>query len=232
MAAESTPIEKRHSVTKIHSSQLLGIQSMVTLASIHKQIADLEKQAAAIQKAETAAAAVQAKELIARYNLTADDLGLVGKPGKPVAAKKAATTKVRTVGVAKYRDQKSGKTWTGHGKAPGWIASKRNRDALLISVLDAPAVAETAPVAAPVKKAAIKKAAAKKTAVAPPAVTPVADTVKDAVPKKATAPVAPAKKAVPRKSPAKKAAAAAAAASEAISSEATTAPPPTESPAA
>ncbi len=200
---------------------------MVTLASIHKQIADLEKQAAAIQKAETAAAAAKAKELIARYNLTAEDLGLVGKPGKLVAAKKAATTKVKTVGVAKYRDPKSGKTWTGHGKAPGWIASKRNRDALLISMLDAPAVAETAPVAAPVKKAAIKKAAAKKTAVAP-----VADTVKAAVPKKATSPVAPAKKAVPRKSPAKKANAAAAAASEAISSEATTAPPPTESPAA
>jgi len=37
-----------------------------------------------------------------------------------------------SVGVAKYRDPKSGKTWTGRGKPPAWIAGAKNRDAYLI----------------------------------------------------------------------------------------------------
>lgn len=32
----------------------------------------------------------------------------------------------------KYRDPKTGATWSGRGKAPQWIASARNRDRFLI----------------------------------------------------------------------------------------------------
>ncbi|MDI7066411.1 H-NS family nucleoid-associated regulatory protein, partial [Klebsiella pneumoniae] len=32
----------------------------------------------------------------------------------------------------KYRDPKSGATWTGHDRAPGWIASAKNRDKFLV----------------------------------------------------------------------------------------------------
>ncbi|MFM0260580.1 H-NS family nucleoid-associated regulatory protein, partial [Paraburkholderia sediminicola] len=32
----------------------------------------------------------------------------------------------------KYRDPKSGATWTGHGRAPQWIASAKNRDKFLV----------------------------------------------------------------------------------------------------
>ena len=32
----------------------------------------------------------------------------------------------------KYRDPKSGATWTGHGRAPSWIAAAKNRDKFLV----------------------------------------------------------------------------------------------------
>ena len=33
---------------------------------------------------------------------------------------------------AKYRDPKSGATWSGKGRAPGWIANAKSRDKFLI----------------------------------------------------------------------------------------------------
>jgi len=39
---------------------------------------------------------------------------------------------VPTVGVPKYGDPKTGKTWTGRGKPPAWIAGVKNRDPYLI----------------------------------------------------------------------------------------------------
>lgn len=40
--------------------------------------------------------------------------------------------KASTVGVPKYRDAKTGKTWTGRGKPPAWIAGVKDRIAYLI----------------------------------------------------------------------------------------------------
>jgi DNA-binding protein H-NS len=41
-------------------------------------------------------------------------------------------------GVARYRDPVSGKTWSGFGKAPYWIAGARDRTAFLIDKSTAP----------------------------------------------------------------------------------------------
>ena len=218
---------------------------MATLTSIQKQIAVLEKQAEAIRKSDARSAAMKAKELIARHKLTAEDVGLGAKPGKKSAVKKTDTTTVKTVGIAKYRDPKTGKTWTGNGKAPGWIAGKKNRDAFLINAADAPAAVKTAPTAAPLKRAASKKAAVKmagtkKAVTAPEVVTAAAETINAAAPKKtaglkagkAASAATPVKKPVTRAAPAKKAAAAAAEASSGSPSETVVAASPTEAPAA
>lgn len=122
---------------------------MATLAGIHKQIADLQKQAEAIRKTEAAAAAAQARDLIAKHQLTADDLGLglgkkagkrVGKlAGTPATSSRRKPALAKTAGVPKYRDPKSDKTWTGTGKPPGWIADAKNRSKFLIDAEAAPA---------------------------------------------------------------------------------------------
>lgn len=144
---------------------------MASIAAIQKQIAHLEKQAVSLRKAETASVVAKLKAMIARHGLTAEDLGLAGKPAKStkpattrVDKADKATTKIsvktrakpgprKTAGVPRYQDPKTGKTWTGNGKAPGWIAGAKQRDAFLIAAPatepSAPAAPKKAPRAAP-----------------------------------------------------------------------------------
>jgi hypothetical protein len=51
--------------------------------------------------------------------------------GTPACKEKAAAT-ATTVGVAKYRDPQTGKTWTGSGKPRNWIVGVKDREAFLI----------------------------------------------------------------------------------------------------
>lgn len=63
----------------------------------------------------------------------------------------------KSVAVAKYRDPKTGATWTGHGRAPSWIATVKNRDKFLV---DGGAVTAM-PTTATKAKTAVKKVAPK-----------------------------------------------------------------------
>jgi len=181
---------------------------MATLTDIQKQIAKLEKQAVALLKEAASEAAKKAAALIKQHGLTAEDVGLAPKSGKAAAVKKAVAkatpVTAKPAGVPKYRDQKTGKTWTGTGKAPGWIAGAKNREKFLIKAPETAAQAEPAPAAAPVevvaasKKASRKAVPASKSAatkvVATKTAKPVAVPVKKAAAKKSTAkkPAAPA----------------------------------------
>ena len=119
---------------------------MKAYKQIRADIARLEREAEAARKAESALTVAKIRKLAAEYDLTAADIGLGSGPqekdsGRPTAkagpkkaprkapAKKAARS---GAGVAKYRDPKSGKTWTGFGRAPQWLASAKTRDAFLI----------------------------------------------------------------------------------------------------
>ena len=104
---------------------------MKTYAAIKSEIAKLEKQAESLRQAEVAGVVARIKEAIAAYGLTPADLGLTGSRKALSGAKRATTTKT-TVGAPKYRDPKSGKTWTGRGKPPLWIVGAKNRDRFLI----------------------------------------------------------------------------------------------------
>ncbi|SOE66750.1 H-NS histone family protein [Burkholderia sp. OK233] len=89
---------------------------------------------------------------------------------------------------AKYRDPKSGATWSGRGPAPAWLSGAKDRAKFLIVGASAAADAKPAVTKAVAKKAATAKKTAAKKAVG--AKVPI---------KKAPAKKAPAKKA-PRKS--------------------------------
>ena len=188
---------------------------MATLSAIQKQIADLEKQAAAIQKSEVGAATAKIKELMGKYHLTASDLGLpsaAGRKSTKLGAAKRKPVARKTAGIPKFRDPKTGQTWTGNGKAPGWIAGAKNRDKFLINAAAAAAqAAVTKP--APKKRAAKKSVAAVAKVDTAKAAAPAVPAVKKTRAKKATsASTAVAKK--PARA-AKKAAAAPASASTA-----------------
>jgi DNA-binding protein H-NS len=115
--------------------QSTGERPMKTYADIKAEISKLERQAEKARKTEIAGVIGRIREAIAAYGLTAQDLGLDGGKsggggraiGKPAAGKEKAT-----VGVAKYRDPESGKTWTGRGKPPNWIVGAKDRTVFLI----------------------------------------------------------------------------------------------------
>ena len=172
---------------------------MSKLTALKKQIAALEAQAERIAKEEMSSAIAKVKDIMAEFNLTIEHLT------QTVAGKRAAKktkAKAKTASVAKYADPKTGKTWYGFGRAPGWIASAKNRDAFLVDKSAAPAVLAKAPAAA--KKGSAKTAKAVKTAPKPAAKKTVAPARKASKAKAAS--VAASKKPAAKKASAKKSA--------------------------
>lgn len=123
-----------------------------TVADLDAEIARLQKQRDTLRATEVKAVVGRIKEAIAHYGLTAEDLGLAPKrrgrmPAagavEPKQAKKRAPK-----GAAKVASKKPpsppkysngvDKTWSGHGKRPGWfvdaLAAGKTAEDLLIKV--------------------------------------------------------------------------------------------------
>jgi DNA-binding protein H-NS len=141
---------------------------MTSYRDIKARIVKLEKQAADLFKKETADVVARIQALMAEYGLTVADLNAkAARKVKPAS---------RPAGVAKYRDPVSGKTWSGYGKAPGWLADAvkrgKSKDDFLVGKKGpaAKGVAGKAARATPAVKAkAAKKPAAQKAAAQPAA---------------------------------------------------------------
>ena len=120
-------------------------KSMATLKGLQDKIAKLQAQAEAIAKKESSAVFGKIRDLMEKHGLTPDDLAAHFR--KPAAGRKSAVaTKYATPGVAKYVNPKTGATWTGHGRAPAWIANAKNRDKFLATGSSTPtAVADKKP---------------------------------------------------------------------------------------
>jgi DNA-binding protein H-NS len=110
---------------------------MPTLEQIQAKLKKLQAQADVIVARKAQVAVDQIRELMIKHGLTTEDIEATAK------AKRAArglnghvgNGKAKTIGaakVAKYRDHKTGATWTGHGRAPGWIAGVKDRTRFLV----------------------------------------------------------------------------------------------------
>ncbi|SDI70891.1 DNA-binding protein H-NS [Paraburkholderia steynii] len=105
---------------------------MATLQKVQAQIAKLQAQAEALVVKQSSGVIAKIRDIMDKHGLTTADIEAhVGgskkrgrKPGVKVAAKSAASA-------AKYRDPKTGATWTGHGRAPAWIANAKDRSKFL-----------------------------------------------------------------------------------------------------
>ncbi|MEM5316835.1 H-NS family nucleoid-associated regulatory protein [Paraburkholderia sp. JHI869] len=120
---------------------------MATLESIQARIAKLQSQAEAVEKKQSSNVLAKIRDLMAKHGVTIADIeSYVG--GKRLGRKPGASAKAsQSAAAAKYRDPKSGATWSGRGRAPAWIASAKDRTKFLVS--DASSKA-----GAPAKKAA------------------------------------------------------------------------------
>jgi DNA-binding protein H-NS len=104
-----------------------------TYAQIVKQIETLKQEADRLRRQEIEGVVARIREAIEHYGLTAEDLGLAPKSGRPAKAagpaaaktrRKPARTKTAKARAVKFRDE-AGRTWGGIGKRPQWL-----RDAL------------------------------------------------------------------------------------------------------
>lgn len=183
---------------------------MATLEQIQTRMKKLQAQAEALLAKRAQAAVDQIRELMLKHGLTTADIEARAKARREAKAagrrlsngvsKLAAHAKGKMP--PKYRDPKTGATWSGHARPPAWIKNVKDRTRFLIDGAASVAheVASAAKPAAKARKAAAKKASAVKAVVKKAA-------VRKTTGKKAAAKKAAAKKAVARKPAAKKPAA-------------------------
>ncbi|HDR8956015.1 MULTISPECIES: H-NS family nucleoid-associated regulatory protein [Burkholderia] len=105
---------------------------MATLESIQTRIAKLQAQAEALVEKKTTEVLERIRGLMEKHGITTADIEahVGGKQSGRRAGIKAAAKP--TIPAAKYRNSKTGATWTGHGRAPGWIANAKDRSKFLI----------------------------------------------------------------------------------------------------
>ncbi|MFM0208973.1 H-NS family nucleoid-associated regulatory protein [Paraburkholderia sediminicola] len=111
---------------------------MPTLEQIQAKLKKLQAQADVLIARKAQAAVDQIRELMLKHGLTTADIEAKAKARRAAHALngRAASGKVKATGagksIPKYRDNKTGATWTGHGRAPAWIAAVKDRTQFLI----------------------------------------------------------------------------------------------------
>ncbi|RQU83925.1 H-NS family nucleoid-associated regulatory protein [Burkholderia cenocepacia] len=96
---------------------------MATYLELKAQADALAQQAEEARLAEVKNIITKMREQIAEYGITADQL---------FGRRRVSAASARAPLPPKYRDPKTGATWSGRGKAPGWIAGKK-RERFLIT---------------------------------------------------------------------------------------------------
>src|SRR6266702_4026536 len=103
-----------------------------TLEAVQAKMKKLQAQADALIAKQSSGVIEKIRELMIKHGLTTADIE-AHTGGKQREKKVRAKTVVKASAVAvKYRDPQTGVTWSGHGRAPGWIASAKNRDKFLV----------------------------------------------------------------------------------------------------
>ncbi|PLQ00387.1 H-NS histone family protein [Cupriavidus pauculus] len=98
---------------------------MATYKQLLAQKESLEAQLAEARSNEVAGVIQRIQALMAEYGLSVEDV--VGKRRRGRPAGSGAPKPVKEALLPKYRDPKSGKTWSGRGRAPAWLGKNRNR---------------------------------------------------------------------------------------------------------
>jgi hypothetical protein len=200
---------------------------MATLENIQAKLKKLQAQAEVLIAKRAHSVLNNIRKLMDENGLTTSDIDAhsptakkrgrpVGSTAQPKSAKavktrsaKAKSAKASANGKlpAKYRNPKSGATWSGWARPPIWIKDVKDRTKFLIDGSDA---GEVSPAPAASKKVAAKKVARKNAAVKSKGVKAVKvvkaldTTAKKAAAKKPAAKKVTAKKASTKRAPAKK----------------------------
>jgi DNA-binding protein H-NS len=111
---------------------------------LESQLAKLTEQIEAEHAKFKGAVTDAIVSVLTQYGLTIDDLLSQPKPKRKYTKKAAPKAATKTKGAKrapafkgpqppKYREPKSGVTWSGFGRAPAWITEAKDRDKFLIN---------------------------------------------------------------------------------------------------
>lgn len=107
------------------------------LPALNAQLAELNVQIEAVRTARVAeynAAVIACRQIIEAYGLTAADVGLMRAQHAPAGGGPSTprATKSSTPIPPKYANPETGETWSGRGRAPGWI-NGQDREQFLVA---------------------------------------------------------------------------------------------------
>ncbi|TCG03033.1 histidine biosynthesis protein [Paraburkholderia steynii] len=118
---------------------------MATLENVQAKIAKLQAQAETLAAKQSSGVIEKIRDIMEKHGLTVADIA-AHTGARKRGRKPGAATVARPAASAKYRHPKTGATWTGHGRAPAWIASVRDRTKFLVDGSAAqPAIAAKKP---------------------------------------------------------------------------------------
>jgi len=95
---------------------------MATYQDYQKQIAELQTKAEEARRSEVSEAKAKIRMIMADYGLTLADIDDVAKQ-RPKAMRKPVEIK--------YKNEATGDTWTGRGRAPKWLEGKDKNQYLI-----------------------------------------------------------------------------------------------------
>ncbi|MEI6001981.1 H-NS histone family protein [Paraburkholderia bengalensis] len=105
---------------------------MATLEGIRSQIAKLQAQADAVARKESSKVLEKIRGIMDQHGLTSADIAAyVGQIGRGRKTGVTSSITSQSSDNLKYRDPKTGASWTGHGRAPAWIADAKDRSIYL-----------------------------------------------------------------------------------------------------
>jgi DNA-binding protein H-NS len=142
---------------------------MPTLEQIQAKLKKLQAQADLIIARKAQVAVNQIRDLMLKHGLTTEDIEAKAKAKRTARGLNghAGNGKAKTIGAAKaakYRDHKTGATWSGRGPAPAWLATVKDRTKFLIDSAAAAASGAGHQAAKTATKAAAKAGKAKSAA--------------------------------------------------------------------
>lgn len=98
---------------------------MATYEELMARKQALEAQIVAARANEVPGVIEQIRELMLRYELTPEDIAPRRRRGRLAGSSSAVAKKAPLP--PKYMDPKSGKTWSGRGRAPAWLGKRPER---------------------------------------------------------------------------------------------------------
>lgn len=98
---------------------------MATYKQLLAQKEALEAQLEEVRANEVAGVIEQIRTLMEQYGLSVEDVQGKRRRGRPAGSGSPKATKEPLP--PKYRDSKTGATWSGRGRAPAWLGKNPNR---------------------------------------------------------------------------------------------------------